>query len=186
MDVVVESPFSEPEFFNRADTLWEQFERAVVAEAENGASLLSQVDHEGAYSFLLATADRVFTHQLVLGFLDSLRRMGKEKLEASHASTPQIHVYVDGCRRRLAPDGVQARWHYLYSLTRGELPSVRLLGEVGHQKKWFRIPLSRITNFQLCFNQLLVHEVRQAYSIDGPKRPTKPLEGVILLSGYLW
>lgn len=184
----------ESEFFSRADTLWEQLQHALMARTENGSENssenafrpLTQVRSDRAYNFLLATAERVFTHELVRGFLNSLRQWGKEKLDASHVSTPQVHVYVKGCHRDLVPDAVRTQWHYLYSLTRSGTPSVRLLGEDGLEKKRFWIALSSITNVQLRFNQLLVHETCQAYGLEGPRRATEPLDGAILLHGYLW
>ncbi len=184
-EAAVESRFLKSEFFEQADALWEQMGRALGAEGGNGTGPLHHVRSEGAYSFLLATADQIFTHDLVLAFLNRLRRWGKEKLDARRASTPQIHIYVEGCWRELAPDAVRIQWHYLYSLTRSVAPTVRLLEEDGAKKKHFGISLNRIANLQLPFNHLLVHETSQAYALDGPKRVTKPLEGTILLHGYL-
>ncbi len=161
----------------------QQLEQALSAD---GSGHLIPVDSVGACRFLLATADHIFTHDLVLAFLNGLRRWARENVEAQHASTPQIHVYVEGCRRDLAPDAIQARWHYLYSLTRGEAASIRLLGKDNLRKKRFWIALSRINNVQLRFNQLLVHETRQAYGLDCRNHATKPLDGAILLHGYLW
>ncbi len=182
-EIVARSPLLEAEFFERADTLWEQFERTLSAKDEIGG-LLRQVSSPGTYTFLLATADQVFTRDLVLAFLNRLRAWGKEKLGARHASTPQIHVYASGCRRELVPDATRARWHYLYSLTRSEPPAVRFLGE--DEKTRFGIALGRISCLQLPFNQLVAHETHLAYALNGPKREKKPLEGTILLHGYLW
>jgi hypothetical protein len=134
----------------------------------------------------LATADQVFSHDLVLAFLASLRRCGKEKFDARYASTPQIHAYVEGCRRELAADSTPARWHYLYSLTRSQDARVQLLSE--NDLQWFGIALGRVANIQLHFNQLLVHATLQAYALEGPipVAATSPLQGLILLHGYLW
>lgn len=175
--------FLEAEFFDRADTLWEQLEKTLGQAASNGSGFLRQVSSAGAYAFLLATADQIFAQDSVLAFLNRMRRWGEERLGALHASTPQIHIYVDGCHRELAPDAIRTRWHYLYSLTRSEAASVRLLGDDGLREKRFGIALSRVTRFQLPFNQ---HETSQAYAIDAPKRTMEPLEGAILLHGYLW
>ncbi|MGH9325727.1 MAG: hypothetical protein ACRD2B_03430 [Terriglobia bacterium] len=118
--------------------------------------------------------------------MNHLRHWAKEKLDARHASTPQVHFYVSGCRRELAPDRAPARWHYLYSLTRSELPRIRLLEETDIERGRFGISFRRVVNFQLPFNHLLAHETRQAYGLGRPQRTTNPLEGVILLHGYLW
>ncbi|MGH9327974.1 MAG: hypothetical protein ACRD2B_14995, partial [Terriglobia bacterium] len=79
------------DFFDRADTLWEQLAGALAAASENGAGLLRHAGPGEGCTFLLATADQVFTHDLTLGFLNHLRRWAKEKLDARHASTPQVH-----------------------------------------------------------------------------------------------
>lgn len=177
--------FVESEFFDRAEILWEQIGRSVTG-GESESSHLRRVGSSSAYTLLLATADQVFTQDLTLAFLNRIRRWGRETLGARHASTPQVHIYVEGCRRALAPDAPRTRRHYLYSLTRSETAIVRLLEEDGFQKKWFRISVNRVANFQLRFNQFLVHETHQAYAIEGPQRAALPLEGMILLHGYLW
>lgn len=175
----------EADFFPRADTLWQQLERGLTVEAAGSAGVLREIRAAGQYAYLMATADQVFTHDVMLAFLSRLRRWAKESLDARHASTPQIHIYQDGCGRALSPDAVPTRWHYLYSLTRGEPAAIRLLEPNGH-RRLFGIVLSRITNFALGFNQLLVHETCQAYELNAPMRASKPLEGAILLHGYLW
>jgi hypothetical protein len=184
-NAVAEICLREADFFQRADTLWQQLERALTVEAASSNGRLREIHAAGQYTYLMATADQVFTHDVVLAFLGRLRRWAKESLDAQHASTPQIHVYQDGCRRALSPDAAPTRWHYLYSLTRGEPASIRLL-EPNGQRKWFGIVLSRLANLPLGFNQLLVHETSQAYAINAPRRARKPLEGAILLHGYLW
>lgn len=183
---VSESRFLESDFFERADTLWDQLQDAVTKGTEAGSGPLRTVTAADAYTFLLATADQVFKHDLVLAFLNGLRRWGKEKLDVRHVSTPQIHVYVEGCRRELAPDATPAQWHYLYSLTRSEAPSMELLWEDELQRKWFGIVLDRVDSFRLHFNELLVHEAGQSYALEGPIGVKKPLDGEILLHGYLW
>jgi hypothetical protein len=184
-DAVAGNCSLQADFFDRADTLWEQFASALSA-SEKGAGPLRQAGSSGTCNFLLATADQVFSHELTLAFLNRLRQWAKEKLDARHASTPQVHVYVSGCRRELAPDAIPAHWHYLYSLTRSKPPRVRLLEEGGFEKGRFGIALGRVASFQLPFNHLLAHETRLAYGLDGPKRATNPAEGAILLHGYLW
>ncbi|MGA3323638.1 MAG: hypothetical protein ABSF45_04140 [Terriglobia bacterium] len=182
---MVDICFTQADFFQRADTLWQQLERGLTVEAAGSPSPLREICAAGQYTYLMATADQVFTHDVMLAFLSRLRRWAKERLDARHASTPQIHIYRDGCARALSPDAVPTRWHYLYSLTRGEPASIRLL-EPNGQRRWFGIVLSRIANLPLGFNQLLVHETCQAYELNAPTRARKPLEGAILLHGYLW
>lgn len=183
-DAIAGDPLLEQGFFDRADTLWEQFSHTLSTGEKSNGGTLRQVASPDNYTFLLATADQVFTHDLVLGFLHRLRAWGKQKLGARHASTPQIHVYVNGCLRRLAPDATQARWHYLYSLSHSETFGIRLV--IGDGGKRLGIALRHIARFHLPFNQLLVHQAQMAYALDGPKRTKNPLESTILLHGYLW
>lgn len=178
--------YLEIDFFARAGDMWEQLGRGLAVEGQGGIGPLSRVQSGASCSFLMATADRVFSHDLALAFLKRLREWGMEKLDARHASTPQVHIYLKGCHRSLAPDAARTQWHYLYSLTRGEAPRVRLATESGPRGQRFGVSLSRITNFHLGFNQLMIHETCQAYAVDGPKRAANPLDGAILLHGYLW
>ncbi len=182
---LVKDCFLERNFFKDADALWAQLESTLTV-ARNGSGPLTRVEVPGAYTFLMTTPDRVFKQDLVLSFLNDLRQWGKEKVGARHASTPQIHVYIDRCQHELARDATRARWHYLYSLARNKAAIVRLLAEGSVRKKTFPISLNRVTNFQLQFNQFLVHETCQAYALQGPRRTTQPLEGAILFHGYLW
>lgn len=182
---LAESYITEADFFQKADAFWEQLEKGLVVESANYPSPLQQICEADRYSYLMATADQLFTQEVTLAFLGRLRRWAKDSLGARHASTPQIHLYHDGCHRALAPDASPTRWHYLYSLTRGRSPAIRLL-ETNGQRKWFGIILSQIANLQLGFNQLLVHGTNQAYGLDVPSGAATPLEGAVLLHGYLW
>lgn len=178
--------YLETGFFERADDMWEQLGRALATDGQNDPATLTHVQSATAYDFLMATADRVFSHDLALAFLKRLREWGKEKLDTRHASTPQVHIYHARLHRDLAPDGVRTQWHYLYSLTRGGAASVRFAGDNGVRKQRFGVSFGRITTFQLTFNQLLAHETCQAYALQGPKRALNPLDGAIVLHGYLW
>ncbi|MGH9469845.1 MAG: hypothetical protein ACRD1N_05815 [Terriglobia bacterium] len=184
--VLARNTFLEPAFFDRAEILWKQLEGTLGPNAEAGSNLLRRVASESRYAFLLATAEQVFTQDLALGFLNHIRRWARDNLGVHHVSTPQVHIYVARCGREMAPDATPASWHYLYSLARGEAPNVRLLREDKPQSRRFGITLSPIDRFQLGFNHLLVHQSRQAYALDIPKRKLKPLEGAVLLHGYLW
>lgn len=181
---MAQSDFRESEFFERADTLWGQLARGLTVEAPSATGPLQQIRAASQCTYLMATADQVFTHELMLAFLSRLRQWAKQSLDARHASTPQVHVYQDGCERALLSDAVPARWHYLYSLTRPEPASIRLLEP--NPRKWLGIAVTRVANLSLAFNQLLVHETCRAYALDAPRLARKPLDGAILLHGYLW
>lgn len=178
--------YREADFFDGADALRARFDEACARGAGNGVDALSRVDACGAYSFLMATAEQVFPHAVVLGFLSRLREWGMEHLGARHASTPQIHVYVDGCARALAPDATPAKHHYLYSLTRGDGACIRVLGSSNGHRKFLGIGVSHLASVSLRFNDLFVHEANLAYGIEGP-RGAKDLPGAaVLLHGYIW
>ncbi len=185
-DAAVETLLLETAFFEKADELWEQLGRALPSSRENELEPFREIESHVAYRSLLATAEQVFARDVVLALLSRVRRWGKETLDATHVSTPQIHLFIDGCHRELAPDGVPVRWHYLLSLTRGEAPAIRLLTDATRQKRPFRFAFNQITHVRLAFNQLLVHDTREAYAIDAPKRAVSPLDGPVLLHGYLW
>ncbi|MGH9353065.1 MAG: hypothetical protein ACRD2G_13050 [Terriglobia bacterium] len=176
--------FVEAQFFDRAEALREQLEHALGSNGGDSSGFLGRVSSAGAYEFLLATADQVFSHDLALAFLNRLRQWGKEKSHARHTSTPQAHLYADHCWRALAQDATPARWHYLYSLSRKNPAPIRLLVGNVSGKKW--ISVGRVDKLQLGFNHLLVHPTSEAYAIDGPQFAAPPLEGTILLHGYLW
>lgn len=184
--LALEGYFCEREFFQHGDILRKQLERSLEPQGERSLGPLKQLCCGASSSFLLATADQVFTHDIVLEFLNSLRRWAKEELDAHHVSTPQIQVYLDSNRRELVPDSVPARWHYLYSLTSVQTPNLQILTEDASPKTWFGISIGRMISVRLGFNHLLVHEARQPYMLRGPKHAKEPLKGVILLHGYLW
>lgn len=177
---LAEDVFLESEFFDRAEHMREQL-TAALGPAEDG--ILKQVSSPGAYSFLLAAAAQVFTQDLVFAFLNRLRRWATEKLSTHHVSTPQIHVYGAAHHRRLAPDAAQARWHYLFSLSRPPA-RVQLLGRTQMGSTRFGILLNSVSRIELASNHLLVHETSEAYAI--PERAARSTESAILLHGYLW
>ena len=180
------SHYLEMDFFDGADALRVQLEKVCGAVSEDGAGPLSRVEAGKAYSFLMATAERVFPHALVLSFLNRLRGWGMEKLGTRHASTPQIHVYVQGCARSMAPDATPAGHHYLYSLTRAEPACLRILAGDGIQRKWLGIGVNHLSTVRLGFNNIVVHPTDLAYAVQGPREVKSAPEGAVFLHGYIW
>jgi hypothetical protein len=178
------SHYLEKDFFEGAVALRAQLEQACAESSGDGVGPLSRVEAGKAYSFLMATAERVFPHALVLSFLSRLRGWGLEHLGARHASTPQIHVYLDGCGRAMAPDATPAGHHYLYSLTRAEPARLHILG--GGRRSWLGIGVSHLAGVRLDFNNLLVHSTDLAYAVDGPRGARSAVGATVFLHGYIW
>lgn len=179
------SHYLEKDFFNDADDLRAQVEKACGGNSANGDGPLNRVNSGKAYSFFMATAERVFSHALVLSFLSRLRGWAMENLNARHVSTPQIHVYLNGCAREMARDATPANYHYLYSVTRAGPARLHILGG-GEGKTWLGIGVSHLASVQLGFNNLLVHPTDLAYAVEEPREAKSALEGAVLFHGYIW
>lgn len=171
-----------------------QFEWRVSVGHDPADNVLAYSEVENAHKFMAATADQIFSQEVMLAFLHRLRTWAGETLGVAHASSPQVQVYVKGCWRSIMRDDVRAKWHYLFSLTpqsRGcgtETNPVKILSEPPSKGKLRSlISFGRITTAQLEFNQLLVHEAGKPYGIEeNLKCSERPFEGSVFLDGYLW
>jgi len=178
--------YLEMDFFDGADGLRTQFEKACAAGSRNEMGPLSRVEAGKAYSFLTTTAEQVFSHALVFSFLNRLRGWGMEKIGACHTSTPQVHVYAQGCARAMAPDATPASHHYVYSLAREVPAQIQILATDGSRKNWLGIGVNRLSSVRLGFNSLLVHRADLAYAVQRP-REVKSIPGAaVFLHGYIW
>jgi hypothetical protein len=179
-------------FYEMAETLRSQFERAVLdPQGRNGGMTpLSYAYFENGYQFLTASAERLFTKDVVDGLIDRLRRWGNVVLGVSHVSTPQVRVYFNQCSRNLLRDNVSAPWHFILSITlnhRQQSPArIKILKERIPRNTKDEFSVDMIVNSALDFNQLLVHSTRDPYSVGAVKTSMNPLEGTVLLDGYLW
>jgi len=180
------SHFLEANFFEGADALRAQIEQACRDGLGDDMGPLSRVEAGHAYSFLMVTADRVFSHAAVVSFLTRLRGWGMENLGTRHASTPQIHVYLEGCVRAMAPDASSVGHHYLYSLTRAEPAPLHLLGGGGRRRTWLRVGVGRLAEIRLGFNNLLVHRTDLAYAVKGLRGAKSAVGASVFLHGYIW
>lgn len=180
----------EKDFYDRALMLREQFQHVIssVNPTDPTANPLTYAYQENAYQLVAASAERVFSADLLFSLLDRLRAWARQNLGATHASTPRLHVYINGNQRCFAKDDIRAGWHYLLSLTRNEKPSrqVRVLLESASEIWDSRFGLGRVTRVNLDFNAILIHDAKRAYGIDRFKGSTNPSEGFVLLDGYLW
>jgi Family of unknown function (DUF6065) len=180
----------ENDFYDQAAALRDQFERvASQASIDPSSDALLFTYAEDVYQFVSANATRVFSADLLFGFLDRLRSWAGKELGAMHASTPRVQIYIRGSHRNFAKDDIRARWHYLLSLTRNKKQAKRvniLLESASAKTDGTRLRLNQVARVALDFNELLVHDARGAYGIEQVKEPTNPVGGVVLLEGYLW
>ena len=181
-----------PNFFQTADILWSQFEKQVLDSVEfnDGLTPLLYAFCEGTYQFLTASGERIFSRDALDQVTNALRTWAKEELDASYVSTPQVRVYVDGCRRELLSDSIDTRWHYLLSLTRNgskDASPIKLVAEsVRARQGDGAFSVNSVVSLQLQFNQVLVHDARSPYAIGPTKTAINPLKGSVFLDGYLW
>jgi hypothetical protein len=184
--------YLENNFFELASALRAQFEEQISTAIDRNSGMTPLVyaySHDN-FQFLTAGSDRLFAPDILENLINKLRSWGIATAGAQSVSTPQVRVYIHGCRRYLLRDGVGAPWHYMLSLTQGhhgEALCVKMLRE-GTQKGTDsrEIGLNRTLSLQLDFNQLFVHDTNNAYSIE-PGRPSMdPHSSAIFLDGYLW
>jgi hypothetical protein len=177
-----------------ADTLRSQYEARVSAFIEESAGLtpFGFAFVENQYQFLTASAERIFTPDLLEDFVDKIREWADGAVGASHVSTPQTRIYLSGCSRKLLRDEVIAPWHYLLSLSRANPQDKRKIGHVkiltsripgGDGEK---VSVNRVVSSDLNFNELLVHKTENPYSVAPIKVSANLFEGLVFLDGYLW
>ncbi len=192
---VIGGPSTEPlyletDFFPLADVLREQFEQRILSTAADGsASPFCYAFNENRYQFLTASAERVFAAPPLQKLLATLKAWAARRLAASHVSTPQARMYLNGCSRELLRDEVAFGWHYALSLTRNrpyKAARIKVVVESGTDDAVRNFEVSRVVSFQLKFNQLLVHRSSGAYRIETGKTSMNPLESDIFLDGYFW
>ncbi|MBZ5534043.1 MAG: hypothetical protein LAO20_21650 [Acidobacteriia bacterium] len=190
--LVADPPFYlQTNFLSNVDTLWSQFEKQMTAavESNDGLTALLYVFRRDTYQFLTATAERFFSQEALNELTDALRAWGKDTIGCSYVTTPQLRVYVDGCRRELLRDSTEARWHYLVSLTRNKARDagrIKLISESVSGPRNHAAGVASLIDLQLQFNQLLVHDTRRAYGIASARTGMDAIQGSLFLDGYLW
>jgi hypothetical protein len=182
----------ESDFCMSARALRDQFEKQAVDSPEGGHTVpgLEHAARDDQFSFLTAGAHRVFDRDLVGNFIGELGAWAADALITSHVSMPQVRVFFRGCWRDLLRDNVGARWHYLLSLTRpdrrAQSGQIKLLTESISLEARGEFYVDRFVTLHLEFNQLLVHDVGNAYEVRPSKTSVTPLDGDVFLDGYLW
>jgi hypothetical protein len=188
-----EAPFRlEENFFADARNFRAQMEKQLLSaiEMNDGLTPFTFAYAADAYQFLTASAERVFSRELLDDVINTLRSWATETLGASCVSTPQVRIYLNGCRRDVLLDSTEARYHWMLSLgppSGGSPARIRLLTQrIAAEVTGDSMTIDRVASLYLLFNQLLVHESSSAYGIDAGKGSINPLEAAVFLDGYLW
>lgn len=181
----------EPCFYKRTDELRAQFEQKIFAvQSAGGMTPLVYAFYSDRFQFLTASAERMFAREILEDLMDCLRVWGINSLDASHVSTPRLRVYVNGCRRSLFRDQVNARWHYVLSITRDgrrqKTCLVKVVTETISERARGDLSVDRILSSPLRFNELLVHSASSPYAVQNTGTSMHPLDGAVFLDGYLW
>ena len=181
------------DFYPKAQTLRREFDKAMLGEdgQYSGMTPLAYAFYKDTYQFLTAGAERCFSENLRADLIETLQQWGTNVLGASHVSTPQVRVYIRGCSRKLFRDNVTAPWHFMLSLTENQKSRkscrIRILTEsIPEEDRSGKFTINKVVTSVPVFNQLLVHSTREPYSIEGVETSVNPLEGTVLLDGYMW
>jgi hypothetical protein len=184
--------YCESGFYKLADVLRAQFEEQMLGAREQSAGMtpLTYAFSASAYQFLTASAERIFTPEILEDLIGRIRSWAGETLGMSRVSTPQARVFVGGCKRNLLRDDIASPWRYSLSLTRRspgqKIGRMTVIGDDLPERASDETRISTVLNSHMDFNQLMVHQARSAYSIEIATRSMNPLEGAVLLDGYLW
>lgn len=177
-------------FYSKAETLRREFDKAILGQNGQhvGITPLAYAYSEAAYQFLTAGAERCFSEDVVADVIGTLERWGNAVLGTSYVSTPQVRVYVRGCSRKMCRDDVAAPWHFVLSLTSNQIRPNRCRISILRESTPVKssLTIGKIVNSPSVFNQLLVHSTRDPYGVEGAHTSMNPLEGTILLDGYMW
>jgi len=182
--------YLEDHFYEMTEALRDQFEKKVSPGKASGLTSLVYAYCHNAYQFLTASADDIFEAKTLAHLMDAIQGWANKTLGVSHISTPQVRVYVQGCSRRLLRDDIGVQWHYLFSLTRNlngkHRSQIKLLGGSNAANGHGDVHIDQLVRLPLEFNQLLVHQAANSYSIEPRSSSMNPIDGVVLLDGYLW
>jgi len=180
----------ENDFYSEANALRLQLEDSFSAQNQAGITPLTYVFAENRYRFLTASSESVLTRESLQEFVEHLGNWAESKLGASHVSTPQVRVYLSGCKRSVLQDAVMLGWHYMLSLTKDERSRkddrVRIVIPDRPGRAGRLLSTCNLVDSQLKFNRLLVHDTQNAYGIEPAHTSMNPLEGTIFLDGYIW
>lgn len=184
--------YVESDFCSVAESLRAHFERIVSGSTngEGGLTPMTYAFRQDCFQFLTASSEHVFTQELLENVVANLRAWAENALRASHISTPQVRVYIDGCWRGLFRDVVGTKWHYVLWLSRKRHRKVARLKMVTEELPvngaGQPISVGRFLSFPSKFNQLLVHHASLPYAIEEVRASMNPAEAAVFLDGYMW
>jgi len=180
----------EDSFYAEANLLRSQLEDALPARDHAGITPLTYIFSENRFQYLSASMDSVFPAECTRQLVETLADWADRELSTSHVSTPQVRVYVRGCRRSVLQDAVMLGWHYMLCLTRNEgsrkRDQVRMMILNRPDRHNRLIGACDLLHAELTFNRLIVHDTQHAYGIEPELSSMDPLLGTIILDGYLW
>ncbi len=177
----------ESNFYEKASSLHAEFEEKLLNTTQTNAGMtpFTYVYSEDKYQFLTVSAEQVFTQAILGDLIDRISTWAAKSLDTFHVSTPQVRLFIAGCRRHLVRDNINVPWHYLLSLTvnwpRGSCIKVFQGSNAENQSS-----VAQIVKSELAFNQFVVHNAEDAYGIDFSGKVMDPMRGIVLLDGYLW
>lgn len=180
------------DFFGSASRLRQQFEERMSSaiEANDGLTPLLYAYCRDTYQFLTASSERIFSTELLDELLETMRKWAGEILDASHVSTPQLRVFVEGCYRDFLRDDVEAGHHWILWLCPNDKQKagrITLSTEnVTADAESASMSVDHLASFDMKFNQLLVHDASNAYGIKPAKTSMDPALAAVFLDGYFW
>jgi hypothetical protein len=178
-------------FYKRAGDLRSQFDQKISATQSNGGlTPLGYAFDEDRFQFLTVSPERVFELDILDDLMKRLCSWARGSLGVSHVSTPQVRVYIDGCRRRFLRDDIAADWHYMLSIGGNGRPPksavVKVVNEAFPRNTEHQFRIDRVLSAKLDFNQMLLHPSSSPYAVEVGKTSMNPLDGAIFLDGYMW
>jgi hypothetical protein len=180
--------YCEPRFYEMADNLRTQFDKKIRSAALEtaGMTAFSYAFCQESFQFLTANAERVFSSTSVQSVIDTVRSWAEPALGTTYVSTPQLRIYIRGCRRSLLRDDIEFPWRYCLSLTRTQnKPKIGCM-TIAHNVKDARQPRGKVVMCTMEFNQFIVHKTSSAYSIETSTKSMNPMDAAVFIDGYLW
>jgi hypothetical protein len=181
----------EASFYSRAEELWSQFENIVSsAQTNGGLTPFSYAFDVERFQFLTANSERLFARETLRDLIEKLTSWASDALGAKHVSTPQTRIYINGCGRNFLKDETKADWHYVFAITpkpRSRKATIlRVIIETDAGQAGDRFRVDRVLAAKLTFNHLFVHPTAASYAVQGAPSSMNPVEGTVLLDGYMW
>ena len=159
-------------FFSSAQLLREQFESQIrqAEEVNDGLTPLLYGFSRNAYQFLTATAERIFSRELLQELMSRMRSWAIRpcgRIICVHPSITRLRQWLP---RDLLCDSTDARWHWMLPLglsTNKKNGTIKLLsGPSPSIPANDSLSLEQLLEIQLRFNQLPADPSTNAYSVE--------------------